>query len=290
MSRPEGEKTLRIGMIGLGDQGGPMAEMMLAAGWPVSVWARRPEVMAAFRERGATAAESPAALAAESDLICLCVTGDLDIRSLVLEQGMLAAAPVGAIIAIHSTIRPETCVELAEAAGLRGVSLLDAPVSGSGRGARAGTLLVMVGGDKTALARVRPAWASFANPIVHMGAPGAAMRAKLINNLTAIAHIGVAHQALTLGAAAGLDTDDLRTAMLAGTARSFGFDVLQYLHEAMRASHVLGLTRKDVQLAIDALPPAEAAGIVGLAQAGLACIEALARGERRVLKGAEART
>src|SRR3546814_14224792 len=126
---------MRIGFIGLGDQGGPMAQMILAGGFDLTVWARREAVRADYVRRGAKAATDPVALAAASDLLCLCVTGDEDVRALMLDQGLLEAMGKRSIVAIHSTIRPSTCVSLHKRAAARGLVLLDLPVSGSGHAA-----------------------------------------------------------------------------------------------------------------------------------------------------------
>src|SRR3546814_18848786 len=92
---------MRIGFIGLGDQGGPMAQMILAGGFDLTVWARREAVRADYVRRGAKAATDPVALAAASDLLCLCVTGDEDVRALMLDQGLLEAMGKRSIVALH---------------------------------------------------------------------------------------------------------------------------------------------------------------------------------------------
>ena len=139
---------MRIGFIGLGSQGGPMARRIVEAGYPTTLWARRPDTLEPFADTAAKVAASPAELAAASDLVCLCVVGDADIEEITGgEHGVLAGLKPGSVIAVHSTVHPDTCKELAKKAVAQGVSVVDAPVSGGGPAAAEGRLLVMVGGD-----------------------------------------------------------------------------------------------------------------------------------------------
>ncbi|EQA96600.1 MULTISPECIES: NAD(P)-dependent oxidoreductase [Sphingobium] len=274
---------MRIGFIGLGDQGGPMARMIKAGGFDLSIWARREEVRDEYARAGATIADTPAGLAARSDMLCLCVTGDDDVRDLLVEQGALAAMGRRSIVAIHSTIRPSTCIALQKYAAERNVILLDLPVSGSGHAALAKTLLVMCGGDNRAIARIVPVLECYAGTILRMGGAGAAMSAKLINNLMAVVNIGQAYQALLLGRAAGIDPAALRQAVLAGTGRTFAMDLIQRLQVPDRAAHVLGILRKDVALALEALPRPQVNCWVPLAHAGLEALEVLVTGGEMLL-------
>jgi 3-hydroxyisobutyrate dehydrogenase len=276
---------MRIGFIGLGDQGGPMAEMILQAGFEVAVWARRPQIGARFADLGARLAAGPAALAAQCDLLCLCVTEDADVRGLLLDQGALAAMAAGAMVAVHSTVRPSLCRELAAQAAARCVSLIDAPVSGSGHAARARALLLMAGGDAQAFARARPVFESFAGTLLHMGPVGAAMAAKLVNNLLAAVHIGHAYAALRLATGLGIDPDLVRAAVLAGTGRSFAMDAIERFRDPPRAAHVRRILEKDVGLALREIPPGDAAAWRPLALAGLDALQSLASGHDSQAKG-----
>src|SRR3954452_305371 len=124
---------MRVGFIGLGSQGGPMARRVVGGGYDVTLWARRPATLAAFADTPAKTAQSPAELAAASDLVCLCVVGDDDVREVMAgDHGVLAGLAPGGIVAIHSTVHPDTCRELAESAAKHGVLIIDAPVSGGG--------------------------------------------------------------------------------------------------------------------------------------------------------------
>ncbi|HXS86072.1 MAG TPA: NAD(P)-dependent oxidoreductase, partial [Mycobacterium sp.] len=162
-----------VGFIGLGSQGGPMAGRIVDAGFPTTLWARRPASLEPFADTAATVAGSPAELAAASDLVCLCVVGDADVEQVVTgDNGVLAGLKPGGVIAIHSTVHPKTCHALAERAAAQGVSVIDAPVSGGAPAVAEGRLLVMVGGDDDVVERCRPVFASYAEPIVHLGALG----------------------------------------------------------------------------------------------------------------------
>jgi len=117
---------MRIGFIGLGSQGGPMARRIIEAGHPTTLWARRPEALEPFSDTDAKVAGSPAELAAASDLVCLCVVSDADVVEVVEgEKGVLAGLQPGSVIAVHSTVHPNTCRELAKKAGAHDVSVYE---------------------------------------------------------------------------------------------------------------------------------------------------------------------
>ena len=169
----------RVGFIGLGSQGAPMARRIIGAGYPVTLWARRPGTLEPFADTGAKTAGTPAELAAASDLVCLCVTADADVEQVIAgEGGVLAALAEGGVIAVHSTVHPDTCRRLAAEAATRGIRLIDAPVSGGAPAASAGRLLVMVGGDEPTVEFCRPVFASYGDPVVHLGPLGAGLVTK----------------------------------------------------------------------------------------------------------------
>ncbi|MEU8896017.1 NAD(P)-dependent oxidoreductase [Nocardia sp. NPDC048505] len=256
---------MRVGFIGLGIQGGPMARRIAAAGHPVTLWARRPEALEAFRDTGAAFAGSPAELAAASDLVCLCVVSDADVRELVTRpDGVLAGLRPGGVLAVHSTVHPDTCIELAETVGAQGISLLDAPVSGGGPAAEAGTLLVMAGGEAAVVDRCRPVFDSYARLVVHLGAVGAGQVTKIINNLLFTANLATAAGALRVGESLGLDPKGLGELISQGTANSFALGrVVASGGLDSIAKHASGLLRKDVALAADLAARAGAAdGVV----------------------------
>src|SRR3954469_8210797 len=210
---------MRVGFIGLGSQGGPMARRIVGSGYDVNLWARRPATLAPFADTSAKTAQSPAELAAASDLVCLCVVGDDDVREVLGgDTGVLAGLAPGGIVAIHSTVHPDTCREIAEAAAKQGVSVIDAPVSGGPPAAEEGTLMVMVGGDEAAVEKSRPVFATYSDAIVHLGALGSGQVAKILNNLLFTANLGAAMSTLDLGESLGVPRDRLGTVLARGSA------------------------------------------------------------------------
>ncbi|MBO0855750.1 MAG: NAD(P)-dependent oxidoreductase [Nocardia sp.] len=213
---------MRVGFIGLGSQGAPMAQRIIAAGHPTTLWARREASLEPFAETGAATAATPAELGAASDLVCICVVGDDDVRQVLTgESGVLAGMSAGGVVAVHSTVHPDTCRELAKLASAQGVSLIDAPVSGGGPAAEAGRLLVMVGGDAEVVGRCRPIFDSYADPVVHLGEVGSGQVTKLLNNLLFTANLATAMTTFDLGADLGVDPKRLGEVIAHGTANSF---------------------------------------------------------------------
>ncbi|TDC85091.1 NAD(P)-dependent oxidoreductase [Actinomadura sp. 7K507] len=219
----------RVGFIGLGSQGGPMARRIIEAGFPATLWARRPETLAPYAGTAAATAGSPAELGTASDIACVCVVDDAGVEEVVAgPKGLLDGDGMrpGGLIVIHSTVHPDTCVRLAERAAERGVALIDAPVSGGGPAAETGKLLVMVGGDAGAAERAKPVFAAYGDPVVHLGPLGAAQRAKLVNNVLFAAHLGVALQAFALAQSLDIDPAGMSTVLEHGSGRSYGAGVV----------------------------------------------------------------
>src|SRR5262245_26654000 len=206
---------MRVGYIGLGSQGAPMARRIIDAGYQTTLWARRPATLEPFAGRGAAFAESPAALAAGSDLVCLCVVNDADVEQVV--DDLLPAMAPGTVIAVQSTVHPETCIALAAKALERDVTLIDAPVGGRAPAAAAGELVVMVGGEAETFERCRPVFSTYGNPVVHVGPLGSGQLAKLVNNVVFTAHLGVASDAYELGERLGIDRGALFTILSRGS-------------------------------------------------------------------------
>ncbi|MDP3676676.1 MAG: NAD(P)-dependent oxidoreductase [Novosphingobium sp.] len=242
----------RTGFIGLGSQGGPMAQRMRAAGFPLAVWARRAEALAPFVAQGAQAAGSVAELGAVCDHVGVCVVDDAGVVAVCAE--LIPAMEPGSLLAIHSTILPESCEALAERCAARGIAFVDAPVSGGGGAAAAGTLTVMCGGSLAAFAIAQPVFASFGNPIVHLGAAGSGQRAKIVNNALMAANMGLAHAALGAGEALGMDRAALASLFKASSGRSFGLEVYARLPAPTAFAHGAALLAKDVGLLGAVLP------------------------------------
>lgn len=212
---------MRVGFIGLGSQGAPMARRIVGGGFDLTLWARRPAALEPFAGTAATTAGSPAELAAVSDLVCVCVVGDDDVREVLDgDTGVLAGLPPGGIIAIHSTVHPESCRKIADVAAQQGVSVIDAPVSGGAPAVDARQLLVMAGGEPDTVERCRPVFATYADPIVHLGPLGSGQVAKILNNLLFTANLGAADSTLKLGESLGIPRDRLCEVITRGSANS----------------------------------------------------------------------
>jgi len=246
-----------------------MARRIIAAGYPVTLWARRPASLEPFAGTGAAVAGSAAELAAASDVICVCVLGDADVEEVVAgEGGVLAGLGAGSVVAVHSTVHPDTCRRLGAAVRERGAELIDAPVSGGGPAADQGRLLVMAGGPAAAVEFCRPVLAAFGDPVLHLGPLGSGQVAKLINNVLFTANLGTAASALALGQALGLGPGRLAEVISRGSAASFALDRIAAAGGtlepmAARAGPLLG---KDVSL-VAALADA-AAVLAGAGPAG----------------------
>jgi 3-hydroxyisobutyrate dehydrogenase len=243
---------LRGGFIGLGSQGGGMARRQIACGIPTTLWARRPEVLADFP--GAAGVGTPAELAAASDVVSICVVDDAGVDAVLGgPDGVLAGLTPGAVVAVHSTVHPDSCRRWADDVAAAGGTFLDAPVSGGGAVAEEGRLLVFVGGDAAAVERARPVLATYGDPVVHLGPVGAGQLAKLVNNVVFTAHLALAEDALALAAGLGLDARALLEVLQRGSGASFAASVIVRQGSAQPMREVAGpLLRKDVGI-IDAL-------------------------------------
>jgi 3-hydroxyisobutyrate dehydrogenase len=216
---------MRVGFIGLGSQGAPMARRITEGGYDLTLWARRAATLEPFADTAAKTAQSPAELAAASDLVCVCVVGDDDVREVLGgDTGVIAGLARGGIVAIHSTVHPDTCTEIAESAADLGVSVIDAPVSGGAPAVEERQLLVMVGGDADVVTRCRPVFATYGNPIVHVGPLGSGQVAKILNNLLFTANLGTALSTLELGESLGISRDSLCDVITRGSANSRALD------------------------------------------------------------------
>lgn len=244
-------KTITTGFIGLGSQGGAMARRMVEAGYPTILWARRAETLEPYHDTAATYAASVAELGANADHVGICVVDDAGVRQVCAE--LLPAMRRGSVIVVHSTVHPDTCVDLATDAAPYGVAVIDAPVSGGGQGATAGNLTVMVGGDAEAVALARPVFETFAGTIIHLGAVGAGQKAKLVNNSLMAANMALANHALNAGAALGIDRKALIELITVSSGRSYGFEVAARLPIPTAFAHGAMLLAKDVRLLGEAL-------------------------------------
>lgn len=266
---------MRVGFIGLGSQGAPMARRIIEAGFPTTLWARRPASLEPFAGTAAQVAASPAELAKASDLVCLCVVGDDDVEEVAGgEEGVLAGLSGGGVIAVHSTVHPDTCRRLAGRASAQGVRVVDAPVSGGGPAAAEGRLLVMAGGEAGAVEFCRPVFESYGDPIVHLGPLGSGQVTKLLNNVLFTANLATAASALALGSALEVDPGRLADVIAHGSGASFALGRIASAGGTLDriAAHALTVLAKDVRLAagLSDSAGAPAATVLAAADAALA--------------------
>lgn len=199
---------MSIGFIGLGNIGKPMAQRMRNLDDELWVYDVQPQPLAELAALGFRAAASVAELAAHCDIIRLCVRGDEDVEQLLGgAEGILAHAPAGAIILLHSTVTQANVLRWHALAEARGLALIDAPMTGGATGAEAGKLCYMVGGDAAAVERCRPLLLTSGERIVHAGPVGAGIALKLCNNLMTYAALVAIHEAGKLAEACGLSLE-----------------------------------------------------------------------------------
>jgi 3-hydroxyisobutyrate dehydrogenase-like beta-hydroxyacid dehydrogenase len=255
------ERTERIGFLGLGIMGSRMAANLARAGFQLSVWTHTPGKADAWaREHSCEGFQTPAEVAARSDIvISMVVDGDQVASILLGPGGVIESAAPGTLCVDMSTIAPPQTRRIGAALAERGVRLLDAPVTGSSPRAQAGTLAIMAGGEPEDFARALPALESMGEVIAHVGALGQGEMLKLINNAVAAANAATVAEALVLARATGLQTDDLIRVLSAGSAASAQLSLKaavmsEHDYTALfKTAHML----KDVRLC---LQEAEAAG------------------------------
>ena len=216
---------LRVGYIGLGLMGKPMARNILKAGFPLVVHNRSRAAVDELVAEGAVAAHSPAEVAAQVDVVITNLPDSPDVEAVALgENGIIAAARPGLIFIDHSTIKPETARHIAEVLGEKGVQCLDAPVSGGDIGAREGTLTIMVGGPAEALATVRPILEAEGRTITHIGEAGAGQVAKVANQIMVAAQMVAMAELLLLSQKTGVDPRRVVQAIRGGAAQCWTLD------------------------------------------------------------------
>ena len=250
----------RVGFIGLGIMGSPMARHLLEAGFPLTVHSRSPAPVDALVSDGAVRATSPSEVAGVSDVVITMLPDTPDVEHVMLgDDGVAVGAPAGTLVIDMSTIDPGPTRAIAEQLGKHGVEMLDAPVSGGERGAIDGTLSIMVGGPDGAFARAQPILQAMGKNIVHVGPSGAGQITKACNQLVVAATIEAVAEALVLAERSGVDPAKVREALLGGFAGSKILEVhgQRMLDRAFEPGFRARLHRKDARIVLDA---ARAAG------------------------------
>jgi len=224
-----------FGFIGLGNMGRPMAVRIGQAGLPLRLWARRPASLEGLLGGNVEAATSPRDLATQVKVVGVCVRTDEELLDIALREpdGLVGGMRAGSVLTIHATVMPATIERVAETAAQRGVQVLDAPVSGGSKGAEAGILTVLLGGDDKAIEIARPMLECFATKLLHVGALGSAQTLKLLNNNLCFANVVASIAALNLATRMGIDP--LVAARVMGSSSG--------------NSHALGLVRSPAQVA-----------------------------------------
>lgn len=245
---------MKIGFIGLGTMGAPMAQRLLQAGHELVVHNRTREREEALASAGARRAATPREAARDAELVITMVSDTPDVQAVVLgEDGAAEGMASGSVLVDMSTIRPATTRLIAAALAEHGVAMLDAPVSGGSEGAAQGTLSIMVGGDADALARARPVLEVLGRTITHVGPVGAGQITKAINQVIIAGTYAAVAEGVALGLAAGIDIRAAHAAVSGGAAGSW---VLSHRAGNMiEDRYPLGfrtrLHRKDLGIALD---------------------------------------
>ncbi|MDZ7290906.1 MAG: NAD(P)-dependent oxidoreductase [candidate division KSB1 bacterium] len=245
---------MNLGFIGLGIMGQPMSRRLLQAGFNLIVYTRTPARAQAVMAMGAQWAESPADVAARSEIIITMLPDTPEVETVLFgENGVYQGLSAGKIVVDMSTISPEATVKFAEQLRARECELLDAPVSGGESGAIAGTLTIMVGGNENSFQKCLPVFQAMGKNIVHLGTNGDGQRAKLVNQVICALNILAMSEGLHLAERLGLDREKVLQVVSAGAAASWMLSNLapRILHNDFRPGFKIKLQQKDLRLAME---------------------------------------
>ena len=240
-------RPLQIGFIGVGQMGRPMVDRLIGAGWQTKVFVRRADQRAELEAAGIAVADSAVALAADVDLLILCLFSDGQVRESVIESGALAAMKPGSVVVCHTTGSPDQSPEM-QASAPDGVTVLDVPISGTADHVRSGQLTLLVGGDAAALERVRAALASYADPILEVGGLGDGQRIKLINNLLFTVHLRVGIEAAALAESIGIPATEFSRIVSACSGDSFVVRMFRDVRPQAMGTSAKHFLAKDVEV------------------------------------------
>ena len=219
---------MKVGFIGLGVMGRPMAQHLRKAGHELFVWARRPDSVTGL---DAVVCATPAGLGRQCEVVFTIITSSADVEGVALgPDGLIEGMAAGSVLVDCSTIAPDAARHIAARLKEQGIHMLDAPVSGGGQGAIDATLAIMVGGEAEVLEKVRPLLDCLGKRIVHIGPNGAGQVAKACNQMIMVAAIQAVAEAMRLAKAAGVDCAKVKSALSGGSA---GSKVLNVMGERM---------------------------------------------------------
>ena len=247
----------RVGFIGLGSHGWPMAANLAADGFTLTVCDTRPEALAALEAAGATVVRTPREVAERADLVGIGEVADpgwsdSQVEEVVLGRGgLLEGAHPGLIIAFHAAIYPSTVQRFAAEAASRAVDVIDAQANGGNEGARARRLRYMVGGDPAVFERCRAVWATSGSEMLYMGGVGSGAAAKIAHYVAVCANLQGAHEAFALAAGAGVDLRAFQQLVHQSAGQSWASDTWLDQHQPFdparaenfyqRLRHAIGL-------------------------------------------------
>lgn len=247
----------RLGVLGLGEMGLPMAKQLIEAGFEVVGCDMNDEALEEFANSGGVVAERPDLLTEQVDVVHIVVRDDEQVNDVLRgSNGVFAGVGDGAVVVIHSTVRPDTCIEAATDAPC-GIHLLDAPVSGMRVDAETGNLSLIVGGDEKVVEYCRPAFEAMGDAVFYMGPLGAGEVGKLSNNLISLSNIMTTAEGINLGRAFGIDNEDLLELFCESTADSWVVENWDFISEEWGETHPGGyvgaadIVGKDLQLVLE---------------------------------------
>jgi 2-hydroxy-3-oxopropionate reductase len=245
----------KVGFIGLGIMGKPMARNLMEAGYELTVYNRSPEKAQELGEEGASVAASPREVAENSDIVITMLPDSPDVRNVVAgEGGVLEGIGEGSLLVDMSTISPVVTEELAAAVKEKGASMIDAPVSGGDVGAIEGTLSIMVGGSEEDFERARPLFDVMGKTVTHVGPTGAGQVTKAANQIVVALTIEAVSEALVLGSKAGVNPEKILEVLSGGLAANKVMEVKRekFLERDFEPGGKVEFHRKDLRIALEA--------------------------------------
>lgn len=245
---------MKIGFIGTGIMGRPMALNLIKAGHELYTWGRRFDTLEPLLVAGATGKGTPAEVAAAADITITMLPGTAEVEQVVLgERGLMHGARAGSVIVDMSTIAPSAARRIAEQLSARGIHMLDAPVSGGQAGATQGTLSIMAGGEAQIFERVKPLFEALGKNLVHVGGHGAGQVVKACNQIVVSLTMEGVAEAILLARNNGVDPAKMREALMGGYANSRILEVhgQRMLEGNYKAGFKVKLHHKDMSIVMD---------------------------------------
>jgi len=257
---------MQVGIVGTGEMGRPLVDRLVGAGFDVTAFARRTEARTELEGAGVPCVDDVGALARGRDVVIVYVYSDEQVRSVVIESGLVEAMEPGSVIVVHTTASPRTIEAIAARVALVGVGVVDAPGSGGPTRVADGKLTLFVGGDDAVVSRCEPLFAAYATDVVRFGPPGAGVKVKLVNNLLFGAHVELAVEAAELCDSLAVDPQLVAKTLLTCSGASYALELLAAMGSAEALLRAAGrFVHKDVATARTAADDVEARlGALGL--------------------------